>query len=166
MAGSWNRLHRPSLLHSISADSSWEGQNLLSEAALLALKLLRRVLIASLLESILLIELLWPEYLEGNVLSSLRMRGFKYITANEDNNRNLKSEELYDIASDQTEQKNIAGQTAPICAQSTEDHQKLLKAVLGETINASLQTAVNSSGVELDEATIQKMKALGYMTDE
>ncbi|MAA80666.1 MAG: hypothetical protein CL916_15530, partial [Deltaproteobacteria bacterium] len=103
---------------------------------------------------------------EGNVLSSLRMRGFKYITANEDNNRGLKPEELYDITSDTGEQANIVGQTKPICTQSIDDHTKLLKAVLGETINASLQTAVHSAGVELDEATIQKMKALGYMTDE
>lgn len=153
----------------IPADASWEGQNLLSEAALLALSSppkeespdcnssrehpLDRIVVAE-------------NNFEGNVLSSLRMRGFKYITANEDNNRALRPEELYDIASDTTEQTNIAGQTTLICAQSTEDHTKLLKAVLGETINASLQTAVNSSGVELDEATIQKMKALGYMTDE
>ena len=152
----------------IAADSSWEGQNLLSEAALLALKAPDQVgsdCVSSRehpLDRIVVAE----NNFEGNVLSSLRMRGFKYITANEDNNRNLKAEELYDITSDTVEQKNIAGQKNPICEQSTEDHQKLLKAVLGETINASLQTAVNASGVELDEATIQKMKALGYMTDE
>jgi arylsulfatase A-like enzyme len=152
----------------LKADPSWEGQNLLSDAALLAINNPPKPTTDCLssrehpLDRLVVAE----NNFEGNVLSSLRMRSFKYITANEDNNRNLAPEELYDLQKDKEEQINLSGQMSDICAQNISTHTSLLKAVLGETINRSLKTAVNGSGVELDEATIKKMKALGYMSDE
>ncbi|MEC7986629.1 MAG: sulfatase [Myxococcota bacterium] len=100
---------------------------------------------------------------EGNILSSIRMRSFKYILANENNPRGLAKEELYDVQSDVSEQNNQIGQTGSICDQSIPEHTAILKAVLGETLNEALQNAVQSEGVELDAATVEKMRALGYM---
>ena len=94
------------------------------------------------------------------------MRGFKYILANKENNRNLAPEEMYDLQKDMMEQTNIISSTEDICNASINTHSATLKLVLGEALNTALQTAVSSSGVELDDATIEKMRALGYMSDQ
>jgi len=152
----------------LKADPSWEGQNLFSEAARLAMtnpqpnsqdcQSLRehpmdRIVIAE-------------NNFEGNILSSIRLKGFKYILANKDNNRNLAPEELYDISADAKEQTNLVGTQKQICEQKIDIQTTLLKTVLGEAINTALQSAASSTGVQLDEATIQKMRALGYMSDQ
>jgi arylsulfatase A-like enzyme len=152
----------------LSPDPSWEGQNLFSEAALMAIKHPDRIKQDCLsqrehpMDRIVIAE----NNFEGNILSSIRMRGFKYILANKENNRNLAPEELYNLPKDKGEQQNIISSIENICNTPTETHSQTLKLILGETLNTALKTAVSSSGVDLDEATIEKMRALGYMSDQ
>ena len=47
------------------------------------------------------------ENFEGNILSSVRADGFKYIRANEGNPRGLQPEELYNVAADPGEQSCV-----------------------------------------------------------
>ncbi|MBM76225.1 MAG: hypothetical protein CMK59_12550 [Proteobacteria bacterium] len=102
---------------------------------------------------------------EGVILSSIRRDGLKLILANEDNARNLPTTELFDIEKDILELNNIAGSEETICDTPISQEQVKLKAILGEILSQASSSASSGEGVELDEATIERMKALGYMDE-
>ncbi len=140
----------------LEADSSWEGENLLISSDISAPEdqcaphPLERLAISE-------------NDFEGNILSSIRMNNYKYILANKDNPRGLALEEMFNLLSDSAEKDNLAIQEGEHCQQKHADRKQRLKAILGEVLKEAQQSAVRSDGVELDEATIERMRALGYM---
>lgn len=100
---------------------------------------------------------------EGNILSSIRYESFKYIIANEGNPRGLPTTELFDLKEDELEKSNIYGSSDSLCDVTNETRGVKLNALLGEFLSSALSSAAQGSGAELDEATIERMRALGYM---
>ncbi len=101
---------------------------------------------------------------EGNVLSALRSKGFKYIAANDGNPRGLPSEALYDIVVDPAEDKNLAGSDGDVCGQYISDLPKSLSTELQDQIDRAKATAISGGEVEMSPAEIQRLCALGYLT--
>jgi arylsulfatase A-like enzyme len=140
----------------LEADSSWEGENLVVSTVAppsedqCAPHPLDRLAISE-------------NDFEGNILSSIRMNNFKYILANKDNPRGLPLEEMFRLLNDPIEKDNLALQEGEHCQQKHDARKLHLKAILGEVLKEAQQSAVRSDGVELDEATIERMRALGYM---
>ena len=100
---------------------------------------------------------------EGNVLSSIRYESFKFIVANEGNPRGLPTNELLDLESDPKELTNLSGSSESVCDQTNSKREEKLNAIMGEFLSTALQSAAHGDGAELDEATIERMRALGYM---
>ena len=94
---------------------------------------------------------------EGNVLSSIRTRGWKLIRANEDNRRGLEAVELYDVARDPREQTNRAETETARTAELSRD-------VDGLSRLASSQ-ARSSQIAEIGLEECERLKALGYVDD-
>jgi len=95
------------------------------------------------------------ENFEGNVLSSVRAEGWKYIRANEDNPRNLSKEELFDLVSDPRETTNRVGKNGRRQAEMSE--------LLRTQIEAALKVKVASQTAEISADDCEKMRALGYV---
>ena len=95
------------------------------------------------------------ENFEGNVLASVRGDGWKYIRANEGNPRGLETEELYDVAADPGETKNLAGQNGK--AQSEMSNLLLGELEKGRNVKVEAQTA------EISADDCERMRALGYI---
>jgi len=95
------------------------------------------------------------ENFEGNVLASVRGDGWKYIRANEGNPRGLETEELYDVAADPGEAKNLAGQDGK--AQSEMSGLLLSEMEKGRNVKVEAQTA------EISADDCERMRALGYI---
>ena len=142
-------------------DESWEGEDLLSKQELKIAQAdwnfgtcksheLDRVAISE-------------NDFEGNILSSIRMENFKYILANEDNPRGLAPEELFALLDDAGEMNNLAKENVEICGKNTEKQTKQLKNILREILKEAQSTAAQSTDGGLDEATIERMRKLGYM---
>ena len=100
---------------------------------------------------------------EGNILSSIRMNGWKYVLANPDNPRGLQTEELYALIEDPTELSNKAGTEGNWCELPGDELQTQLKTILGEILKEAQENAATSNSGELDAATIERMRKLGYM---
>ncbi|HZR85134.1 MAG TPA: sulfatase-like hydrolase/transferase [Candidatus Binatia bacterium] len=93
---------------------------------------------------------------EGNVLSAVQRQGRKLIRANPGNPRGLAPTELYDVATDPRERANLAAAEPREVAR--------LEGVLGEMATAAAGQAVASSGdVKMDDATRERLRALGYV---
>ncbi len=93
---------------------------------------------------------------EGNVLSAIQSGPWKLIRANPGNPRGLRPAELYDLARDPTEKSDLA-------TGRPEDLARLDLA-LGEAASVAAGQAVASSGeVEMDPATRERLRALGYV---
>jgi len=94
------------------------------------------------------------EDFEGNVLQAIRSKTWKYIAANQGNPRGLAPQELYDIAQDRGETKNLATEKA------TEREE--MRALLGRAIIAAKEHAGKGAQTDVDSATKERLKALGY----
>ncbi|MFT5357572.1 MAG: arylsulfatase A-like enzyme/uncharacterized membrane protein YbhN (UPF0104 family) [Polyangiales bacterium] len=96
---------------------------------------------------------------EGNVLESIRERRGtderKIIWANAGNPRGLETVELYDIADDVSETRNVA--------ESREDEIEHLQAVLEAMQTIAREGAATADSVEMDDATLERLCGLGYM---
>ena len=92
---------------------------------------------------------------EGNVLESIRTADWKLIVANADNHRGLAPIELYDMRRDPGETKNLAAEQPDRVAE--------LKAQLEGLKLFSARSAVSGETGELDAATEEKLRALGYI---
>jgi arylsulfatase A-like enzyme len=92
---------------------------------------------------------------EGNVLTAVRTPTEKLIRANPGNPRGLAPEEMYDLASDPREKRNLA--TADPAGTAR------LASLMAELNEVAAGQAVASSGeVKLDQATKERLRALGY----
>ena len=95
------------------------------------------------------------ENFEGNILSSVRADGFKYIRANEGNPRGLQPEELYDMAADPGEQKNQVGKNGRV--------QSTMSSMLRDELAASMSVKVEAQQAEISADDCERMRALGYI---
>ena len=100
---------------------------------------------------------------EGNILSAIRMNGWKYILANPDNPRGLQPEELYALIDDPKELTNKAAEKSNWCDLPNGELKDQMKAILGEILKEAQSSAAQSNSGELDAATIERMRKLGYM---
>jgi arylsulfatase A-like enzyme len=96
---------------------------------------------------------------EGNVIWSLRTKTMKLLQANEGNPRGLEETELYDMRSDPTEMKNLAGSgyDADITTLAARAEYQL-KTALGEQVEGGGDAAMTK------EDCLQLMN-LGYITN-
>ena len=94
---------------------------------------------------------------EGNVLRSTRTRVWKLILANPGNPRGLESTELYRLAADPGEQENLAG------ADPHRDVLRELHSRTEEIEQLALEASVGAVQTEMDDATRERLKALGYI---
>ena len=101
---------------------------------------------------------------EGNLVKSLRTRGYKFILAAPNSTRGLTERELFDVYNDPGETMNLAGQGSQNCGEYISDVESGLDNELAEAVKAALQggAAVNKGCI--DEAERQQLIALGYMT--
>jgi arylsulfatase A-like enzyme len=94
------------------------------------------------------------EDFEGNVLQAVRTKTWKLVTANPGNPRGLAPEELYDVARDRGETKNLAAERA------TEREE--MRAALGRASIKAKEHAGSGAQTDVDSATKERLKALGY----
>ncbi|MBD3169641.1 MAG: sulfatase-like hydrolase/transferase [candidate division Zixibacteria bacterium] len=95
------------------------------------------------------------EILTGNIIHSVMNREWKYIEANEDNPRGLQPQELYKMPEDSLEMNNLAAER--------QDVVKELKEALELKKLIAAGQAVESEETDIDEATRERLKALGYL---
>ena len=145
----------------LDGDESWEGEDLLSapELRIAQADWTFDACRAHELDRIAISE----NDFEGNILSSIRMDNFKYILANAENPRGLAPEELYALLDDSTEKMNLSGQAVDLCGKKSKAQAEQLKIVLREFLKEAQSTAAQSTDGGLDEATIERMRLLGYM---
>ena len=93
--------------------------------------------------------------LEGNSLQAYRSGGMKVIHANAGNPRGLPEHQLFDVANDPGEQKDLI-------ATQTEAANKLT-ADMTAVQNHAESVAVESTGTSIDAASEERLRALGYV---
>jgi len=92
---------------------------------------------------------------EGNILQSASTGEWKLILANQGNPRGLEPIELYNLATDPEETKNLA--------EENPEAVNLLRGFIEQTILFAEGKAVEAEQIEIDEATRERLKALGYV---
>ena len=97
------------------------------------------------------------EDFEGNVIRSIRGRDYKLILANEGNPRGLDPVELYRIDNDPVESRNLFAEERARSVVSS------LRAAIERAEEYARGNAVSSMSRELDDATRERLKALGYI---
>lgn len=93
---------------------------------------------------------------EGNILTAVRKGATKLIRAQPDNPRGLPEVELFDIEGDPLETRNLAEERAVEIAD-------LDQAAIAISTGASDEAVEGAGDVEMDEATRQRLRALGYI---
>lgn len=96
------------------------------------------------------------EDFEGNQITAVRQGDWKLIQANEGNPRGLETAELYDLALDRGEQKNLAA-SEPSTLEGLESIAKL------EVAKAAGEAAEGGGQAELDPVECARLQALGYV---
>ncbi|MFQ5457674.1 MAG: sulfatase, partial [Myxococcota bacterium] len=95
------------------------------------------------------------EDLEGNSLRSLRTTRWKTIEANAGNPRGLPEIALFDLAGDPGELNNLATGNAA--------RANAMRGRMDHTLGEALRAAVAGEQVEVDAATRERLRALGYV---
>jgi arylsulfatase A-like enzyme len=98
------------------------------------------------------------EDFEGNILQAVRGRTWKFIVANPGNPRGLAPEELYDVAADAKETKNVASQDPT--------HREEMRAALGRLTLQAKAHAGKGGTATIDAAARERLEALGYLDKE
>jgi arylsulfatase A-like enzyme len=93
--------------------------------------------------------------LEGNSLQAYRSGGMKVIHANPGNPRGLPEHQLFDVASDPGEKKDLIATQTEVANKLTADMDALQSHA--ESI------AVESTGTSIDAASEERLRALGYV---
>lgn len=93
--------------------------------------------------------------LEGNNLQAYRSGGMKVIHANPGNPRGLPDHQLFDVASDPGEQKDLITTKTEVANKLTAD----MTAVQSHAESV----AVESTGTSIDAASEERLRALGYV---
>lgn len=92
---------------------------------------------------------------EGNVLETIRTAEWKLILANPGNPRGLAEVELYDLVADPGERNNLAASQPARVAELRKDLETLRV--------ASRASAVSGVTGAIDDADMERLKALGYV---
>jgi arylsulfatase A-like enzyme len=92
---------------------------------------------------------------EGNILQSVRTDEWKLVLANEGNPRGLEPVELYNLTQDPAETRNLSQEHPEVV--------NLLRGFIEQTILFAEGKAVEAEQTEIDEATRERLKALGYV---
>jgi arylsulfatase A-like enzyme len=92
---------------------------------------------------------------EGNVIRSLRTRTWKFIQANPNNPRGLPEVALFHLEEDPVELNNLAAQR--------QDLVEILRPRLENTSSMALGESVTPQERDIDEATRERLKSLGYV---
>jgi arylsulfatase A-like enzyme len=93
--------------------------------------------------------------LEGNSLQAYRSGGMKVIHANPGNPRGLPEHQLFDVASDPGEQKDLISTQSEVANKLTADMC---------TVQSHAESiAVQSTGTSIDAASEERLRALGYV---
>ena len=99
---------------------------------------------------------------EGKRILSIQFDEYKYIyteaTASDE-----ATEEFFDLQTDELELKDLNSSDGNICDTPITQSKKNLAAEMIKRIEASRKNAATSEGTELNEATVDRMKALGYV---
>jgi len=98
------------------------------------------------------------EDFEGNVLSAVRTKDWKYMTANQDNPRGLPPEALFDLGQDPKEMTNVASKDAA--------QLETMRAAHGRTVLEAREHAGAGASANMDDVTLKRLKALGYVGDK
>lgn len=106
------------------------------------------------------------EDFEGNVISAIRKDGYKFIKANEGNNRGLPQSELFDMVVDAGETENLASSDAQRCGAYLTDQVTTLDQAMGELIMQASSRATSGGEAEISAAEKQRLCALGYLSGE
>jgi arylsulfatase A-like enzyme len=93
--------------------------------------------------------------LEGNVLQAYRSEGWKLIQANPGNPRGLPTRQLFEMTSDPRERRDLAA--------SRQDEVATLGSRLTTVQSRALARAVGGSETAIDNATEERLRALGYV---
>lgn len=93
---------------------------------------------------------------EGNILTAVRKGATKLIRAQAGNPRGLPEVELFDVEGDPGEQRNLA-------AERQVEIADLDQAAIAISTGASDDAVEGAGDVEMDEATRQRLRALGYI---
>jgi len=92
---------------------------------------------------------------EGNILQSVRTDEWKLILANRGNPRGVEPVELYNLSQDPKETRNLADANPEVV--------NLLRGFIEQTVLFAEGKAVEAEQIEIDEATRERLKALGYV---
>jgi arylsulfatase A-like enzyme len=95
------------------------------------------------------------ENFEGNVLSSVRSDGYKYIRANQNNPRNLSTEEMYNVRADPGERDNLVGKEGP--------RQVAMSKLLRSQLEQAMRFKVAAQTADISMEDCERMRALGYV---
>lgn len=93
--------------------------------------------------------------LEGNILQAYRSGGMKVIHANPGNPRGLPEHQLFDVANDPREQKDLIATQTEVANKLTAD--------MGAVQSHAESIAVESTGTSIDAASEERLRALGYV---
>jgi arylsulfatase A-like enzyme len=93
--------------------------------------------------------------LEGNSLQAYRSGGMKVIHANAGNPRGLPEHQLFDVASDPGEQKDLISTHTDVANRLTAD--------MSAVQSHAESMAVESTGTAIDAASEERLRALGYV---
>ena len=103
---------------------------------------------------------------EGNVLSAYRAGGAKRIHASTGNTRGLPVRQLFDIANDPGETRDLTGTTGVICDASAAVAISRLDDALKRSLERSAAAGVEGGSAEMDAAEKARLCALGYMSGD
>jgi len=93
---------------------------------------------------------------EGNIITAVRKGSIKLIRAQPDNPRGLPEVELFDVEGDPGEQRNLAAEREAEIADLDQE-------ILAISTGASEEAVASAGDVDMDDATRERLRALGYI---